>query len=138
MTASVVERHPLPIANLLALVSLPVHALLPIEWSQIFAAGVLALIGGVYVGFAAVDGRAAVITIETAVAVSFALGAMVALQLEPWWIAAGYILHGVWDWLHNTPAFGHAVPRWYIPLCAVYDVLAGIGLLLILGLLPSS
>lgn len=138
MTATVLEKHPLPVAGLLALVSLPIHALLPLQWSQMLAAGILALIGGVYIGFAAVDGRPWIITLETCVALLFAVGAMAALALSPWWIAAGYIAHGLWDWLHHTPAFDHTVPRWYIPLCAAYDVLAGVGLLLIWSVLHTS
>ena len=101
------------------------------------AAGVLALIGGVYVGFAAIDGRLSVIAMEVVVALAFALGAMIALLLSPWWIAIGYVAHGIWDWLHHSSAFGHSVPRWYIPLCALYDVLAGVGLLVIWGLQGS-
>ncbi|MEL7279337.1 MAG: hypothetical protein AAGK79_03215 [Pseudomonadota bacterium] len=134
MTTSALERHPLPVAGFLAVVSLPIHAVVPLAWSQNIAAGILALIAGVYIGFAANDGRLAVIALETVVALVFASGAMVALVLSPWWIAIGYIAHGFWDWLHHSPAFGHAVPRWYIPLCAFYDVLAGVGLLVLWGL----
>lgn len=128
---SLLAKHPLPIAGLLALISLPIHAVLPEPLSMQLAAGILALIAGVYIGFAAKDGRISCLILETCVAVLFAVFAMVALAINPLWIVAGYIAHGAWDALHHSPFFDVEMPRWYIPMCAAYDVLAGIGLLII-------
>ena len=32
--------------------------------------------------------------------------------------------HAVWDLLHHNGAFGAPVPKWYIPFCVVFDLLA--------------
>ena len=128
---TILENHPVPIAGILALITLPVHLLLPIAISHLLAAGVLALIGGVYIGFAAIDGRTSRIILETCVGLAFAVFAMVSLQIEPLWLAAGYVFHGLWDALHHSPWFDVKMPKWYIPLCAAYDIAAGIGLFII-------
>lgn len=130
----VVARHPLPVAGILALVTLPIQAVLPMELSMQFAAGILALIAGIYIGFAVLDGRLSRLAIETFVALLFSIFAITALAINPVWLAAGYIAHGIWDALHHTPLFDVEFPRWYIPMCAAYDVLAGIGLLVIWSL----
>ena len=121
-------RHPLPLAGLLALATLPLHLVLPHAWSVAFAGTFLALIGGIYVGFALLDGRSRVIVRECAVAVAFALFATVAAALAPMALPLGYVAHGLWDALHREHGLELAMPRGYVPMCAVYDVLAGVGL----------
>lgn len=49
--------HPIPAGSLPALTTLPIHAVLPTQVSVYSAAWILALIGGAYVGFGAIDGR---------------------------------------------------------------------------------
>jgi hypothetical protein len=76
-------NYPVGTAGPLALVSLPIHYFLPIEWSQLFAAVILSLLGGVYICFASVDGRFEKLILETAVVIVFALFAMISLKLNP-------------------------------------------------------
>lgn len=127
----VLTRHPLPLAGLLALATLPAHALLPETWSIALAATVLAAIAGVYAGFALLDGRSAALRREGAVALGFVLYATVTAELAPMWLPLGYVAHGLWDAVHHRHDCALTMPRGYVPLCAVYDVLAGIGLWLI-------
>ncbi len=49
--------HPSLTGSALAVLSLPLHLVLPAETSVLLAALTLALIAGVYLGFAFVDGR---------------------------------------------------------------------------------
>ena len=126
--STVIDRHPVPIAGLLAIASIPIHAVLPFWWSHQIAALVLALIAGVYIGFSVVDGRLKTIIIEVMVAIGFVGFAAGSMIYNPLWLPLGYIAHGLWDILHHSPLFNLKMPRWYIPLCAAYDILAGIGL----------
>ena len=123
--------HPLPLAGLLALASLPLHLALPERASIVVAAVLLAAIGGIYVGFALLDGRPQVIIRECAVAAAFAAFAAFCLLHAPLALPLGYVAHGLWDALHHERGLTLAMPRGYVPLCAVYDVLAGAGLWLI-------
>lgn len=126
-----VARHPYPVAGILALLSVPIHAVLPFWWSHQIAALLLSAIAGIYLGFAVLDGSTNRLIREGIVALAFIGFAAAAIIYNPLWLPAGYIAHGIWDWLHHTPAFKLKMPNWYIPLCAAYDILAGIGIWLI-------
>lgn len=127
----VLERHPYPVAGILALLSVPIHAVLPLWWSHQIAALLLTAIAGIYLGFAVLDGNAARLYREALVALAFIAFAAAAMIHNPLWLPIGYVAHGVWDWLHHAPAFKLKMPYWYIPFCAAYDILAGAGIWLI-------
>ena len=128
---AVMVRHPYPVAGLLALASVPLHAILPFWWSHQLAALLLATIAGVYLGFAVMDGNAVRLVREALAAIAFIAFAAAAMIYDPMWLPFGYIAHGIWDWLHHLPPFKLKMPSWYIPLCAAYDILAGVGIWLI-------
>ena len=125
------EEHPYFAAGLLGIFSLPFHLVLPENISQAGAATILAMIAGIYIGFAVMDGRAKTLVVEGSVAILFSVFAAVALVLEPLLIPVGYILHGFWDAVHHRSHVDTAMPHWYIPLCALYDIIAGFALWLI-------
>lgn len=134
MSGHILERHPVPVAGVLALVSLPIHVFLPANISYAFAALLIALIAGIYVGFAVVADDLTQIAIQLVVAICFMLSAMIAWLFSPVWIAAVYVAHGLWDAVHHFEISPTRFPKWYIPLCALYDVLAGVGLAVIWSL----
>lgn len=37
------------------------------------------------------------------------------------WLAVGYALHGVWDWLHHRKVVPVRTREWFPPACAVFD-----------------
>jgi hypothetical protein len=37
------------------------------------------------------------------------------------WLAVGYGLHGLWDWLHDVRVVPTTVAGWFPPLCATFD-----------------
>lgn len=125
------QKHPKAIGGILALLSVPIHAVLPFWWSHQFAALLLTAIAGIYLGFAVLDGRTTRLIREGVVALVFIGFSAFAMIYNPLWLPAGYIAHGIWDWLHHAPAFRLKMPSWYIPFCAVYDILAGVGIWLI-------
>jgi hypothetical protein len=113
-------RHPARIGAIFAVASLPLHWWLPLPASQQLAALVLGLVAGIYVGFAVVDGRLATFGIEAAVAAAFLAAAVAGLWVSPWLVPAAYAVHGLWDMAHHRHV-STAMPRWYIPFCAVFD-----------------
>lgn len=109
----------------LAIATCLVGFLLPEYKSLDFFALLLALIAGVYVGFALRDGRTLVIVVETLVALLFVVLALVGLWKDPLWLVVGYFGHGLWDLLNHFGKATTTVPRWYPPACVVYDWVVG-------------
>ena len=62
-------------------------------------------------------------------AVVFTLAA-VGLRASTSALAAGYVLHGVWDLLHSPRAVPTRVAPWFPPLCAGFDFVVAIALLI--------
>jgi|TARA_B100001059_G_scaffold221178_1_gene243893 hypothetical protein len=124
----ILATHTIPVSSMIALVSLAVHLVLPIEVSHALAALLLTLIAGVYIGFAVNDGRMSRIVTESLVAITFVIFAVWALLNAPVLLPLGYIAHAAWDFLHHTPLFNVKMPKWYVPACVVYDVIVGLGL----------
>jgi hypothetical protein len=121
--------HPYWAGLLLGLATLPVIIVLSEPLAQQWAALLLAMIGGAYVGFAARDGRASANIIELIGAIAFAGVGLAGLQLDPLVIAGGYVAHGFWDLFHHRHGPHADTPHWYIPFCVVYDWMVGAFLL---------
>ena len=93
----------------LSLASLPVHFVIVHALSVEIAALVLALVAGIYVGFAVQDGRVSNLIVEGIVAIAFIGAALAGLVAFAWAIPLAYALHGVWDMAHE--AAGGVPPR---------------------------
>jgi uncharacterized protein DUF6010 len=92
-----------------------------------FHTAALALIAGIYGGFAFADGRVGVVLVEGAALTAFVVLALMGLWVAPGFIAVGLALHGAWDLAHRPRGIPTRLPRWYPPFCAVWDfVFAGI------------
>ena len=111
----------------LSLASLPVHFVIVHALSVEIAALVLALVAGIYVGFAVQDGRVSNLIVEGIVAIAFIGAALAGLVAFAWAIPLAYALHGVWDMAHHR-LVDTALPRWYVPFCAVFDWVFAAGL----------
>lgn len=91
----------------------------------------LAMICAIYLGFAISDGRLPIVILEVTIATLFLVLAFLGLWVAPAFVAAGLILHGIWDLAHRPNGITTRLPVWYPPFCAAYDfVFAGIFLYL--------
>jgi hypothetical protein len=90
--------------------------------ATVYAMGLI-FIAAVYVGFSVADGRAKVVSAETAVATVFVLIAATAITGPAWLLVAGLTGHGLKDlWQHRTQfVIG---TRWWPPFCAAVDWVA--------------
>ena len=89
----------------------------------------VAMIYGVYLGFALMRGDVRDVAIESGFVVLGVGLAVLGLLVDPSWIGIALILHGVWDLLHHRARHVvgvRGVPRWYIPFCAAFDIPAGV------------
>jgi hypothetical protein len=116
--------------SLLAVVTLPLHLMVSHQESVVTAAVILGLIAGIYIGFALVDGRVRWLVIECVIAIAFVSAATAGVMQWQWAIPIAYAVHGLWDWAHHSLVETH-LPRWYVPMCAIYDWVAAAGLTLI-------
>ncbi|TDT72687.1 hypothetical protein BDE40_3539 [Litoreibacter halocynthiae] len=126
MTSELDLRNPALIGGLLFILSVPIHLLLSQDASIALAAVTLSLIGGAYIGFGARSDNLRTFAMELGVAGMFGLAALTGLLFHWSAIPIGLSLHAVWDLLHRNHILGAAVPRWYIPLCLVFDLAAAL------------
>lgn len=112
-------------------VTLIIPALLSDRDAFSFLAVLLALIAGVYLGYAIQDGRPRAALTEEVGIVVFAVLATVALSTgDAVWLAAGLFGHALWDAVHHPRGIDTAVAWWYVPLCIGFDVVVGVYVLL--------
>ncbi len=108
----------------LFIIFMPIHMQVSEDISVAIAALTLTLIGGAYIGFGASAKSMAVFFMELGIAVFYAAVALAWLLWNPLALPLGLAAHAVWDIAHHNGAFGAPVPKWYIPFCVVFDLLA--------------
>jgi ABC-type antimicrobial peptide transport system permease subunit len=125
------ERRPFLTAIAVGAGSLAPHAFLPAQASLGFAAILIALIAGIYFGFAVINGSGRDQFVEFNIAGLFALSGLLGLVIWPILLPLAYFGHALWDLAHHNRARFQLVeiPRWYIPWCVVIDIIVGAGLL---------
>lgn len=116
-------------------VTAPIHLLTNTETSITIAAMTLALIGGAYIGFAVADGRPKVFWSELAVATLFGTAAVLGILWHWAALPIGLTLHAGWDLMHYNSHRLSRIPKWYVPFCVVYDLLAAGFLIFLYGVL---
>lgn len=130
---SVFARRPLLSSIAVGIGTLLPHAFLPAAASVAYAAVVMALIAGVYFGFAVMNGNGRDQLVEFTVTGLFTVTALLGLLFLPLLLPLAYLAHAAWDFAHHArvrlPLV--AIPQWYVPWCVIVDVLVGAGLLLI-------
>jgi hypothetical protein len=80
----------------------------------------IALIAGVYVGFAVADGRPRVIAVESTVALAFVVLGAAGVAGSAWVLVVAYAAHGLKDLWQHRHDFVRGT-RWWPPFCAAVD-----------------
>ena len=130
---SIFSERPILTGVAVGVVSLLPHFFISPEASLGFAAILIALIAGIYFGFAVVNGSNRDQLVEFNVTGLFALSALLGLLLWPLLLPIAYFAHACWDFAHHNRARLSlvAIPQWYVPWCVVIDVIIGAGLLVL-------
>ncbi|WP_447750346.1 DUF6010 family protein [Sphingopyxis fribergensis] len=127
------ERRPVVTGIAVGIGSLLPHAFLSAQASLGFAAVLIALIAGIYFGFAVMNGSPRDQFVEFNVSGIFAVSGLLGLLYWPLLLPLAYFGHAAWDLAHHNrwrlPLV--AIPRWYVPWCVIIDVIVGTGLLII-------
>ncbi|MBJ7441712.1 MAG: hypothetical protein JHD35_22205 [Sphingopyxis sp.] len=126
-------RRPILTGIAVGIGSLLPHAFLPAQASLGFAAVLIALIAGIYFGFAVVNGSPRDQFVEFNMSGAFAIAGLLGLLYWPVLLPLAYFGHAGWDLAHHNrwrlPLV--AIPQWYVPWCVIIDVIVGTGLLII-------
>jgi len=130
---SIFARRPVLTGIAVGIATLVPHFFLEPEASVGYAAIIIALIAGIYFGFAVMNGSPRDQLVEFNVAGLFSLAGILGLLLWPVLLPMAYFAHGFWDFAHHNrlqlPLV--AIPAWYVPWCVVIDVIVGTGLIVI-------
>ena len=130
---STLSRRPVVTGTAVGIVSLAPHFFLPPQASLGYAAVLVALIAGVYFGFAVIKGSPRDQLVELNVTGLFTVAALFGLLLWPLLLPLAYFGHAAWDFAHHhrfrLPLV--AIPQWYVPWCVVIDVIVGAGLIVL-------
>lgn len=70
------------------------------------------------------------VALEVAMGMAVFACAVVGLRASTSALAAGYVLHGAWDLLHHPNAVPTRVAGWFPPLCAAFDFVVAVALLI--------
>ena len=117
-------------ALLAVLVGLFAHAV-GYDRDRSFYAVVLTVVGSLYPLFAVMAGGHGVLA-EAAFFVVFASLAAAGFLKNLWIVAAGLVLHGVFDFVRHAYLAAPGAPEWWPAFCGAYDVVAGGGLAVLL------
>lgn len=131
--ASIFASRPLLTGVAVGLASLAPHLFLPPQASLGFAAVVVALVAGIYFGFAVINGSGRDQIVEFNVAGLFAVAGLLGLLRWQILLPLAYFGHALWDLAHHNRSRLSLVeiPHWYVPWCIVIDVIIGSGLLVV-------
>ena len=91
-----------------------------------FYATVLIVVASYYVLFAVMGGGGQVLVAELLGMSVFGAAAVIGFKLSPWIVAAGLVVHGIFDSFHGRVIANPGMPPWWPAFCASYDVCAGV------------
>ena len=130
---SILARRPVLTSVLIGVGSLAPHSFLSPQASLAFAAVLIALVAGIYFGFAVTRGSPRDQFVEFSVSGAFAVAGMVGLLMAPIVLPLAYFGHALWDLAHHNRLHLSLVkiPQWYVPWCIIIDVIIGAGLIAI-------
>ena len=97
-----------------------------------FYAVVLIVVGSLYVLFAIMAGGGRHLIPEIAFFGVFAALAAIGFRTSLWVVAAGLALHGAFDFFRHSSLAAPGAPKWWPAFCGAYDVVAALGLAILL------
>ena len=86
---------------------------------------VLMVIALLYALFAMIAGSTHALLLESLPIALFVLAAVTGFKKGLWWVVAGLIGHGLFDFVHGHFISNPGVPVWWPGFCLTYDVVAG-------------
>ena len=85
---------------------------------------VLIVIASYYGLFAVMGGSTHALVVESAVVAAFVLVSVLGFRLNLWFVVAGLLTHGLFDFAHPRVIQNPGVPPWWPMFCLAYDLTA--------------
>ena len=86
---------------------------------------VLIVIAFLYALFAIMAGSTHALLLELGPSALFVIAAVIGFKRSLWWVVAGLIGHGLFDYVHGHFIPNPGVPVFWPGFCGTYDVVAG-------------
>jgi hypothetical protein len=86
---------------------------------------VLMVIAFLYALFAILGGSTHALLLELFSGALFVIAAVIGFKTRLWWVVAGLIGHGLFDYVHGNFISNPGVPAYWPGFCGTYDVVAG-------------
>ena len=93
---------------------------------------VLTVVGAMYVLFATMAGGGPALFHELVGLLAFGALAAIGFRTSLWLVAAGLALHGLFDFARDAYFAAPGAPHWWPEFCGAYDIIAALGLALLL------
>jgi hypothetical protein len=90
-----------------------------------FYATVLMVVASYYALFAIMGGSTTTLLIESIPIAGFVLLSVLGFKSSPWFLVAGLVGHGLFDFVHGHAISNPGMPGWWPLFCGSYDVTAG-------------
>jgi hypothetical protein len=97
-----------------------------------FAPFLLMVVATYYILFAVIADSMPALLIESVAAGAFLVVAVAGFKRNAWLVVAGLIGHGVFDAVHRLLIQNAGVPVWWPGFCLSFDVVAGLGIAVLL------
>ncbi|MEO8180505.1 MAG: hypothetical protein ABI895_16835 [Deltaproteobacteria bacterium] len=110
---------------LLALAILVLAAAIGFDRDRSFYPVVLVVIASYYDLFAVMGGSTQALLRELVGTAAFVALSMVGFKVNLWWVVAGLVGHGIFDFIHGGLIQDPGVPHWWPMFCLTFDVTAG-------------
>jgi hypothetical protein len=96
-----------------------------LDRDRAFYPTLLIVIALYYILFAVMGGSARALGAESIQLVVFTVIAVVGFRSSLWWVAAGLVGHGVFDFFHGALVSNPGVPAWWPMFCGAADLVLG-------------
>ena len=100
-------------------------AVVGFDRERVFYPTLLIVIASYYALFAVMGSSARILVMESVIAVGFLVLAVVGFKRSLWFVIAGLIAHGAFDFFHHLFIGNRGVPPWWPGFCLAFDATLG-------------
>ena len=109
---------------LLAVVTCVTVTVIGLDKGRSYYPVVMIVVASYYCLFAIMSGSRSALLLDGAIALGFAVAAVIGFRTSLWLVAAALAVHGAMDLVHHHIIVNSGVPPWWTGFCAAFDIVA--------------